>query len=138
MPTINQEEFTMYPHNYFPKRKTAAERLRDGEAYRAMLDKQTAAEAERTRFKGPEPIQEAIVAYGAGLQPYFNDIRGDSTWSNAQICGKLEIAMHEIRDGFTERQKAYKTYEPTVVFVEEGRRGYFSLRLDGWEIGKIS
>lgn len=128
----------MYQNRFRHPQRAIIQRLNEGIANRETMAKLDAIDAEMTRFKGPQPINEAVVAYGSALQPYFNDIRGDSTWTNAQICGKLEMAMHEIRDGFTERQKAYKAYEPSVVFVEEGRRGYFSLRLDGWEIGKIS
>lgn len=132
----------MYPYTSLKDRfrnqeRAVVTRLNEGIARRAARAKLNAVEAELTRFKGPAPINEAVVAYGSALQPYFNDLRGDSTLCALQISAKLEMAMHDIRNNFTERQKDYKVYEPTVVYVEEKKKGYFSLRLDGWEIGNI-
>jgi hypothetical protein len=128
----------MRPNRFRPRERAVVERLNQGIARRKQTAAFDAYEAELTQYKGPQPINEAVVAYGAALQPYFNDMRGDSAYSTLQMCAKLEMAMHDIRNGFTERQKAYRAYEPTAVYVEEGRKGYISLRLDGWQIGTIS
>ncbi|MNL07422.1 hypothetical protein D3C87_1280950 [compost metagenome] len=127
----------MYPNRFRHRQRAIVERLNEGIAHREAIAKLDAIEAEMTRFKGPQPINEAVVAYGSALQQCFNEMRGDSTYGTLKICAKLEMAMRDIRNGFTERQKAYRVYEPTAVYVEEGRKGYISLRLDGWEIGTI-
>jgi hypothetical protein len=124
----------MYP----PRRKTPTDRIREGEAHRARLAIREAIEAENTRFKGPEPIGEAVVAYGAGMHTVFQRMRGDAVYSSDQTRALLEDAMCNIRKEFTERQREYHRYEPTVVIMTDGKRDYFSLRLDGWEIMRIS
>lgn len=85
-----------------------------------------------------QPINEAIVAYGAALQPFIRDrILGDLTFTEAQQCALIEDELHRIRRDFTERQAAYKAFEPTVVLDTSSSSRVFSLRLDGKEIGTI-
>lgn len=128
----------MYPNRFRPRQRAVVERLNEGIANRKANAKLDAIEAEMTRFKGPQPIQEAIVAYGSGMQSHFNELRGDGTFTDAQMEGRLQYAMDKVRRGFGERQEAYRKYEPTVVTIHDGKRRHYSLRLDGWEIGTIS
>ncbi|WDS62042.1 hypothetical protein [Pseudomonas phage D6] len=93
---------------------------------------------EETRYKGTQPINEAIVAYGAALQPFLRDrIFGDLSFTEDQQRALIEDEMNRIRRDFTERQAAYKKYTPSVVIDTSSGSSVFSLRLDGWEIGTI-
>lgn len=128
----------MYQNRFRHPQRAVVQRLNEGIANRETRAKLDAIDAEMTRFKGPQPINEAVVAYGSGMQSHFNELRGDGTFTDAQMEGRLQYAMDEVRRNFGPRQEAYRKYEPTVVAIHDGKRRHFSLRLDGWEIGTIN